>query len=212
MLQEASQQRVAAFKVAAHLSQPVHPRKGSKKVTLHASSRNVDIGLHTSSASGGHARSASHDLNITHPVAAMSALCDVTFTVVARREDCFLRHAFLVLVCTHLFWPSTMQDRITGLFINTPMLSTQMSSKLQHTLLVTYISLSTHILTLSSSDRHAHTSDVYVPTSITWCSMYIHSSLAQVSAWQASSPWALPEPQRSPLLPSGPLATARPRI
>lgn len=62
-LQEASQQRVAAFKAAAHLSQPVSTHKGRKMVNVNAdaSSRAVDIGLHTTSAATGHARSVSHD-------------------------------------------------------------------------------------------------------------------------------------------------------
>ena len=61
VLQEASQQRVAAFKAAAHLPQPVSIHKGKKTINLNASSRNVDMGLHATSAAAGHARSASSD-------------------------------------------------------------------------------------------------------------------------------------------------------
>ena len=60
-MQEASQQRIAAFKAAAHLtSQPVTTHKGRKVVNIHASSRTTDISVQPAVAAG-RARLVPHD-------------------------------------------------------------------------------------------------------------------------------------------------------
>lgn len=97
VLQEASQQRVAAFKAAAHLSKPVRVNKDRKTVNLNAFTRSVDTGLHATSADAGHARSESHDISIIHPAAghARSALTDTK----TNRFSCKDRSSLHVRLC-----------------------------------------------------------------------------------------------------------------
>ena len=120
-MQEASQQRVAAFKAAAHLSQPISIHKGRKMANLNASSRNVDMSLRATSAAAGHARSALYDTHTDHFACRLADLCMPDFGFGSCKYSlAFIFGKTYLLLLSHLKHSNLAQTTLNSTYTHQP--------------------------------------------------------------------------------------------